>query len=69
MRKEASTYPLLNAAQYVSMVQDALWNSINDIGYQDSMTEYLHLINSDEINFNPSALLFTEYNVDTNWLD
>ena len=69
VRKEASTYPLLNAAQYVSMVQDALWNSINDIGYEEAMTDYLPLINSDEINFNPSGLLFNEYNVDTDWLE
>ena len=33
VKKEANTYPLLNAAQYVSLMQDALWNTISDLGY------------------------------------
>ena len=70
VKKEANTYPLLNAAQYVSLMQDALWNSINDLGYSSSNAQtYLDLLNSDEINFNPQSLLFNEYNVDTDWLD
>ena len=70
VKKEANTYPLLNAAQYVSLMQDALWNSINDLGYSSSNAQsYLDLLNSDEINFNPQSLLFKEYNVDTEWLD
>ena len=70
VKKEASTYPLLNASQYVSLLQDALWNSINDLGYTNSNAQlYMELLDADEINFNPGSRLFNEYNVDTKWLD
>ncbi|MBQ8424259.1 MAG: SusC/RagA family TonB-linked outer membrane protein [Coprobacter sp.] len=73
VKKESSTYPLLNASQYVSLLQDALWNSTNDLGVNDGKVigsnGYMGLLESDEINFNPGSLLFNEYNVDTDWLD
>ena len=73
VKKESSTYPLLNASQYVSLLQDALWNSINDLGYTAGnvvgSNGYMALLDAQEINFNPEYELFNEYNVDTKWLD
>jgi len=70
-KKEGSSIPMLNANQYVSMVQDAIWNSINDIGQGSSESNTLMalLYNTKEIGFDPSWTNFKEYNQDVNWLD
>lgn len=71
MRKERNTVPLLNANQYISMVQDAIWNTVSDLGTTASKSqEYLALLyNTKEIGFDPSWQYFNEYNQDTDWLD
>ena len=70
-KKEGSSIPMLNANQYVSMVQDAIWNSVNDIGQgsNESNTLLALLYNTKEIGFDPSWVNFNEYNQDVNWLD
>lgn len=69
--KERNSIPMLNAKQYVSMVQDALWNSINDVGQGTSeATTYMGLLyNTKEIGYDPAWAYFKEYNQDVNWLD
>jgi TonB-linked SusC/RagA family outer membrane protein len=69
--KERNSIPMLNAKQYVSMMQDALWNSINDVGQGTSeATTYMNLLyNTKEIGYDPAWVYFKEYNQDVNWLD
>jgi TonB-linked outer membrane protein, SusC/RagA family len=68
---ERNSIPMLNAKQYVSMMQDALWNSINDVGQGTSeATTYMNLLyNTKEIGYDPTWTYFKEYNQDVNWLD
>lgn len=70
-KKEASTIPLLNASQYISMVQDAIWNSVNDVGYSSSKgQEYLKLLfDTQEIGTFPEWQYYNEYNQDVKWID
>ncbi len=70
-RKEGSSLPLLNANQYVSMIQDAVWNTVTDLGENGTNSyKYLSLLyDTKEISFDPSWVYFDEYNVNTNWLD
>jgi len=69
--KEGSSIPLLNAKQYKSMVQDAIWNSINQVGQGSSQATTLLglLYNTKEIGFDPTWVNFKEYNQNTNWLN
>lgn len=66
---EPESIPLLNGDQYVSMVQDAIWNTANAKGLGSASTELNLLFNTYEINFDPNFKYFDEYNVNTNWLD
>ena len=68
--RERNTIPMLNASQYVSLVQDAMWNTINDLGANSSSSRDLmaRLFNTPEIGFQPDYLYFNEYNQNTNWL-
>jgi Fe-S cluster assembly iron-binding protein IscA len=60
---------MLDGGQYVALIQDAIWNTVNDLGYQSS-TEYLNLLyNTNEIKYDPSWNYFNEYNQNTNWID
>lgn len=71
LKKEGNPIPMLNANQYVSMIQDAIWNTVNDIGQGDDLANtYLSLLyNTKEIGFDPAWINFDEYNQDVNWLD
>jgi hypothetical protein len=52
------------------MIQDAIWNSVNDIGQGTSEANtYLELLyNTKEIGFDPNWVYFDEYNQNVNWL-
>lgn len=69
-KKEGSSIPMLNAHQYVSMIQDAIWNTVSDLGQDDvSAGNYLSLLyNTKEIGYDPAWINFNEYNQDVNWL-
>lgn len=67
--KEPNTIPMLNASQYVALLQDAIWNTVKDRGYENSLNYLSLLYNSPEIGFDPSYRYFNEYNQDTNWLE
>lgn len=69
LRKEPNTIPMLNAAQYVAMIQDAVWNTVNDRGYQGSLGYLSLLYDTNEIGFDPNWIYFKEYNQDTDWLE
>ena len=69
--KERSGIPMLNANQYISMIQDAVYNTVSDLGASAAKSqEYLKLLyNTKEIGFDPDWQYFDEYNQNTNWLD
>lgn len=69
LRKEANTIPLLNASQYVAMIQDAIWNTVSDQGYSNSLNYLSLLFNTNEIGFNSDWIYFDEYNQDVDYLD
>lgn len=66
-KREPAQISLLDGRQYVTMVQDAMWNRLFDEGFDDwlmkTMTEHK------EINFDPSWELYDEYNQNTDWVD
>lgn len=66
---EPESIPLLNGNQYVSMIQDAIWNTANAKGLGSAKNELDLLFNTYEINYDPNFKYFDEYNVNTNWLD
>ncbi|MFA9392142.1 MAG: SusC/RagA family TonB-linked outer membrane protein [Prolixibacteraceae bacterium] len=66
---EPNTIPMLNASQYVAMIQDAIWNSVNDRGYANSEDLLALLYDTKEIGYDPNWIYFDEYNQETNWLD
>ncbi len=68
-KREPKSIPLLNGNQYVSLMQDELWNAANAKGLMNAANELNMLYNSPEIGYNPTYKYFNEYNVDTDWLD
>ena len=69
VRIEPNTIPMLNASQYVAMIQDAVWNTVNDKGYKNSSDLLALLYDTKEIGYDPTWIYFDEYNQETNWLD
>ena len=68
-KREPESIPLLNGAQYVSLMQDAIWNAANAKGISNASNEMNMLFNNPEINYDPNYRYYNEYNVDTDWLD
>ncbi len=58
---------MLNGEQYITMVQDAMWNRLHDIGF--SWNELEKLTSYPEINYDPQFKYFKEYSQNTDWLD
>lgn len=68
-RFEPEPMPMLNGTQYVSLMQDAIWNTAKAQGVNNSV-DYLELLYATpEINYMPSWQYFDEYNQDVDWLD
>lgn len=68
-KEEPATIPLLNAKQYISMIEDAIWNAANAKGLGNASGELALLFNTKELLRDPSYRYYREYNVDTDWLD
>jgi len=66
INKESNTIPLLNGGEYVALIQDAIWNTVNDVGGGSSYLTYLY--DTKEISFDPSWNYFQEYNQNTDWV-
>lgn len=69
IKEEPSTIPLLNGKQYISMIEDAIWNAANAKGLGNATSELNLLFNTKELLRDPSYRYYKEYNVDTDWLD
>lgn len=68
-KKEPKSIPLLNGSQYVSLMQDAIWNAANAKGINNAANEMDMLFNNAELNYDPNYRYYDEYNVDTDWLE
>ena len=68
-KKEPKSIPLLNGSQYVSLMQDAIWNAANAKGISNAANEMDMLFNNAELNYDPNFRYYDEYNVDTDWLE
>ncbi len=67
-KEEPATIPLLNGKQYISMIEDAIWNAANAKGLSNATSELALLFNTKELLRDPSYRYYNEYNVDTDWL-
>ena len=66
-KKEAKQIEMLNGQQYVTLMQDELWNRMIDGGFTNSA--YNELSSHPELNFDPSFQYFNEYRQNTDWVD
>ena len=56
---------MLNGFEYVSLIQEELWNR----GLETTFQSVNSLLNDDRLNFNPTYEYYNEYNQNTNWLE
>lgn len=66
-KKEAKQIDMLDGQQYVTLMQDELWNRMVDGGF--STSSYNELSSHPELNFDPSFQYFNEYRQNTDWVD
>ena len=66
---EPTTIPMLNGKEYISLMQDALWNTANVVGVSQAGSYLDKLFNTPEINPDPLWKYYQEFNQDTDWLD
>ena len=59
--------PLLNGPEYVTLMQDAMWNWIKDGDYDQQRVRTL--TNQKDILYDRSYEYFNEFNCNTDWLD
>lgn len=69
LKFEPDPMPMLSGNEYVAFIQDAIWNTANAKGLQNSRDLLELLYDTPEINYNPNWRYFNEYNVNTDWLD
>ena len=63
---EPKAMDMLEGFEYVSVIQEELWNRGLETAFQSSVKT---LIEDDRLNFNPSYEYYNEYNQNTKWLD
>lgn len=68
VKVEPESIPMLNGDQYVAYMQDAIWNTANAQGIQNSSSLLELLFDTPEIGYMPTWRYFDEYNADTDWL-
>ncbi len=68
-KQEPSTIPLLNGKQYISMIEDAIWNAANAKGLGNAASELALLFDTKELLRDKTYRYYNEYNVNTDWLD
>ena len=66
-KREPESIPLLNGAQYVSLMQDAIWNAANAKGINNAANEMNMLFNNPEINYDPNYSQYHMFNNNTDW--
>lgn len=67
MTFEPEAIEMLNGKEYVTLMQDALWNWVRDGEFLQSRVN--KLTGQKDIHYDPSYKYFDEFNCDTKWLD
>ena len=62
---EPPRVPMLNGQEYVTLMQDAIWNSVRD----DQFSSISQLSQYKDILYDPAYVYFDEFNQDVDWLD
>lgn len=62
---EPARMPMLNGREYVTLMQDALWNYVRDGEYKDESL----LKKYKELQYDPAYTYFREFNQETDWLE
>ncbi|MCD7710617.1 MAG: SusC/RagA family TonB-linked outer membrane protein [Porphyromonadaceae bacterium] len=68
VKVEPESMPMLTGDEYVAYMQDAIWNTANAQGLQNSSSLLNLLFDTPEISYMPTWRYFNEYNVNTDWL-
>ena len=69
-KREPTGIPMLDAEQYVTLMQDGIWNNVRDQGftYHGGNSSAL-LTQYKDLRFDPTYQWFDEFNQDTDWMD
>lgn len=67
MTFEPEPIAMLNGKEYVSLMQEALWNWVRDGGFAENRVNKLN--NQKDIRYDPTYKYFDEFNCNTDWLD
>ena len=68
-KSEPNTIPMLDGDQYTALMQDAIWNAADYIGYNKASTYLRLLFDTPEIGYDTDWKYFDEFNCNTVWLD
>lgn len=68
-KKEPKGVPMLNAEQYVTLMQDGIWNMVRDHNFSHSGKYPEYLDKYPDIRFDPTYQWYNEFNQNTDWLD
>ena len=60
---------MLNAEQYVTLMQDGIWNMVRDNNFSHSGNYPQYLDKYPDIRFDPTYQWYDEFNQNTDWLD
>lgn len=68
-KKEPKGIPMLNAEQYVALMQDGIWNAVRDQAFTHSGNVMDLLTRYPDIRHDESYAWYDEFNQHTDWLD
>ncbi|MBD9177831.1 MAG: SusC/RagA family TonB-linked outer membrane protein, partial [Odoribacter splanchnicus] len=68
-KKEPKGVPMLNAEQYVTLMQDGIWNMVRDNNFSHAGDYSQYLDKYPDIRFDPTYQWYNEFNQNTDWLD
>lgn len=66
---EPNTIPMLDGNQYTALMQDAIWNAADFVGYNRASNYLRLLFDTPEIGYDTNWKYFNEFNCDTEWLE
>ena len=69
LKFEPNTIPMLNGDQYTALMQDAIWNAADYVGYSNANSYLRLLFDTPEIGYDTNWKYFDEFNTSTDWLD
>lgn len=66
IKKEPKGIPMLNAEQYVTLLQDGIWNRVRDSRFENTVVPDLEKYK--DIRYDPTYPWFDEFNQQTDWM-